>query len=639
MICVSVQPAQVGAAQEGNKGGEGFVMTERITSDLNLTHGATAISPGVAQGLTVEQLLYGVIVLAATAVRGGGLGAAPLTPDESAAAWSAWLAANAATLAGAPAPASALYYGVQSLIFWLFGSGDTLARLLPMLASVATVALPWFWRDWIGRYPALVLAAILALDPWLTAWGRRADATAIVILLALLVLTACWRWRAAASPGAAKRWERVGAVALAFLVAGGPWAWGMFPVLIFYVLIYRWPGRERPLARTTAIWFGAALALALTGFALRPEAVTALSASLTVWINDLSGQHTANPLSWPFMRLLLDQPLLAIFGPLGLLRLWRRSGPAGDRRLASFVSAWLAWGLLLWLLPGRPPAALPLVGLPLAIAAATLIGWALAQPWRDFTGLELATLVLVQTVLVIAGALWLAALVESVVLNQQIWLTSGVIVGLMAVVWVIFGVWAGWRATGQVAIIFYAVLLAALTLRSGWQLNHLSTVAATNGFWPAVTSPDLRLLVQDVERLSSARRGDPHQIDVQVVYDASPDPLLGWHLRAMRNLRHVGVADVSAAPASEPTPGSVSAAPLVIAPTLRNDGLALSDAYIGSDYATVTTWQPALLAPDTGQSDAQLRWTEFWRPRLQWLLYRKASPPPTSATVTLWAER
>jgi hypothetical protein len=56
--------------------------------------------------------------------------------------------------------------------------------------------------------------------------------------------------------------------------------------------------------------------------------------------------------------------------------------------------------------------------------------------------------------------------------------------------------------------------------------------------------------------------------------------------------------------------------------------LALPDPYIGAEYDTVHRWQPAMLPPasdDAGGRCAQLQWTNFWRPRLQWLLYRKAS--------------
>jgi hypothetical protein len=285
-------------------------------------------------------------------------------------------------------------------------------------------------------------------------------------------------------------------------------------------------------------------------------------------------------------------------------------------------------------------AALPLAGVPLTIAAATLLGRAVAAPWGDLTRLELVTLLVVQSVLVVAALFWLAALVDNVVLNNQLWLTSSLLVALMVGVWVVFGVWAGWRGTGRVALLFYAVVLGLMTVRSSWLLNHTVALMQPNGFWPAVTSPDVRNLVQDVERLSSIRRGDPNQIDMQVVYDVSPDPVLGWQLRAMRNLQHVGAASVESAQ-GDPMPGAAALVlPLVVAPTPRNDTLALPDPYIGARYATVLRWQPAMLPPaSNSEADAQLQWTTFWRPRLQWLLYRKVSTPPAGETVTLWAPR
>ncbi len=93
-----------------------------------------------------------------------------------------------------------------------------------------------------------------------------------------------------------------------------------------FALLYLWPDRTNA-AAIDAVWFGVALALALTGFALRPEAITALSASLTAWIGEIGGATGGNALSWPFLRLLLDQPLLAIVGPLGLAALWLAAPP------------------------------------------------------------------------------------------------------------------------------------------------------------------------------------------------------------------------------------------------------------------------------------------------------------------------
>ena len=654
---------------------------------IDLETAATA-SPAAsaARTLTVEHLLYAIFVATALLIRFVGLGAEPLSPTESAAAWSAWLAINAQSVASAPAPQSALLYGVQSLLFWIAGGGDILARAIPALAGAALVLLPWFWRAWIGRTAALVVAVIFALDPWLMAFSRRSDSAILSIFLALLALTALWQWRVQPDPQRSLRWERTAAVAIALLMTSGPAAWSFLPVLIAFALIFGkmnireaatspsdglFPAghnelqesavekRSSPLAprpsfqnawrpqRSTWLWFGVTLALAATGFALRGEAVPALSASLTAWVSAVAGLEAANPLFWPFLRLLIDQPLLTIFGVLGMVLLWVRppdhlckaSGHAEDgdlltgrQRTVTFLTVWLAWGLLLWLLPGRPPEALPVAGIALAMAAATAIGRLLEQPWGDLTGLELFTLLVVQTVLVVAGSIWLAALADSIILNEQIWLTIGIIIALMIAVWIVFGIWAGWRSTAQVAVLFYAVLLGAWTLRSAWLLNHSSEFMQPDGFWRSHTSSEVRLLVQDVERLSSIRRGDPNQIDMKVVYDVSPDTVLGWHLREMRNLRFVRSIDAVQLDATR--------LPLIVAPTSRNDSLPLPDPYIGSKYDPVYTWHPSLLPAGGGDGlSAQQRWTEVQRPQLRWLLYRKVDSAPAVESVTLWAPR
>lgn len=655
------------------------------TSDLGAVAAKTPAA-SAARTLTVEHLLYAIIIAAALLIRFIGLGAEPLSPAESAAAWSAWLAANAQSVAGAPAPNSALLYGLQSLLFWIVGSSDIWARAIPALAGVALVLLPWFWRAWIGRPAAVVVAILFALDPWLMAFSRRSDSAILSIFLALLALTALWQWRIQLDPRRSLRWERTAAVAVALLLTSGPVMWSFAPVLIAFILIFHnaskpeatgFQGnatptdghnelresapalRPSPLAprlsfldgwrpqRSTWLWFGVTLALAATGFALRGEAVPALSASLTAWVSAVAGLEAANPLAWPFLRLLIDQPLLTIFGVLGLVLLWIRppdylcKAPshaeggdllAGWRRTATFLTVWLAWGLLLWLLPGRPPEALPVAGIALAMAAATAIGRVVERPWGDLTGLELFTLLVVQTVLVVAGSIWLATLADSFIFNEQIWLTIGIIIALMIAVWIVFGIWAGWRSTARVAVVFYAVLLGAWTLRSAWLLNHSPELMQPDGFWRSHTSSEVHLLVQDVERLSSIRRGDPNQIDMQIVYDVSPDAVLGWHLREMRNLRHVRSLDAAQLDAAR--------LPLIVAPTLRNDSLPLPDPYIGSKYDIVYSWQPSML-PASGSDglSAQQRWTDVQRPQLRWLLHRKVDSAPIIESATLWAPR
>ena len=315
------------------------------------------------------------------------------------------------------------------------------------------------------------------------------------------------------------------------------------------------------------------------------------------------------------------------------------------RALALVVWLWLAWALLTWLLPGRQPAVLPLAGLPLAISTGSLAGRVAEESAAGLTSLELFALLAIQIVLAVAGAIWLVALVDSQVVSDQPWFAGFIIIVLAVIVWVMYGFWAGWARMARLAFYFYGVLLLMLTVRSTWQLNQVHGLMQPDGFWPASTSPELRLLVEDVERLSSARRGDPNQADVLVVYDVAPDPVMGWYLRDMRALEHVRGIDASIFQAQEFAAQDAPRWPLIVAPTTRNDALVLPNSYIGSDYDDVVMWDIAMLPQrptDDAASDAQdpqRRWSAYQRPLLRWFMYRKIEEPPTVQSVTLWAAR
>jgi hypothetical protein len=641
-----------------------------------------------AAGLTVEHGLYLLLLVVAFGLRFLNLGAAPLMPLEAAQSWGAWLAATGTAVSGAPAPVSALFYGLQSLLFFVAGGSDVLARLLGALAGTALVLLPWWWRSWLGRGGALVVALLLAIDPWLTTLARTADGVGLTLFLGLLTLTALWWWRAAdagspvqPAPAASLVWERNLAVALGLLLVSGPQAWSWVPVLAAFAWIYR---RYAMPHRTTWLWFGLALLLGASGLLARPEGIGAVGTSLTTWLGQWSGDFAAGAapyqlaVAWPFQRLLLDQLLLAVFGVLGLLLLASGRGlpvvgtqagadpslvdPAADdlrsagrrsaRQLALFLGVWLVWGIVLALLPGRSPFVLPMLGLPLAIAAGTAIAYLVALPMGDVTGLEVGILLGVAAVLIIAGVVWLAMVVESLTYDTRLVVTALLLVALVALVWIIFGFWAGWRTAGKLAGLFFAGILLLVSVRSGWMLNHLGGQMAPNGFFPVVTLPEARLLPLDMQRISSLRNDDPFEAPVQVVTAGQPpDPLVGWLLRDMRQLTWVTAPDPQPPPdPNNPLPLAPGATALVVAPYGMEQDRGL-EGLLGARYPLTMRWDPAQLPslPEpAGTSDglpaeelAQLRadqaWSQATRPQLEWLLYRTVRNTPAVDGVTLWA--
>jgi hypothetical protein len=415
----------------------------------------------------------------------------------------------------------------------------------------------------------------------------------------------------------------------------------------------------------------AALLLGATGLLARPEAVGAVGTSLTAWLAQWQGDFGAGAApyllgsGWPFLRLLVDQLLLVVFGLLGFALLVtgrglpptgeppNEAGAAGDaRRLALFLGLWLGWGLVLALLPGRSPFVLPMVGLPLLIAAATAIAYLFSLPLREADGLEVAVLLAVAGVLVIAQTVWLALIVESFTYDARLVITAALLLALIALVWVAFGFWAGWQAAGKLAGIFLAAVLLLVSVRSAWTLSHLGSQMSPNGFFPETTLPEARLLPLDVQRISSQRSNDSYEMPVQIVTAGRPpDPLVSWLLRDMRRLAFVTTPSTGLQVDDESAvPGGSGVTPLVVAPFGMEQDRSLAG-MIGARYPLTMRWEPSQLPslpePDTAAAGlpaeelARLRadqaWSQATRPALEWLLYRTVRTAPAVNGVTLWA--
>lgn len=65
-----------------------------------------------------------------------------------------------------------VYTGLTGWLFFLFGSGNLLARLLPAIVGATLVLLPWAWRDRLGQKTALILSFGLAFEPTYLLFSR-----------------------------------------------------------------------------------------------------------------------------------------------------------------------------------------------------------------------------------------------------------------------------------------------------------------------------------------------------------------------------------------------------------------------------------------------------------------------------------
>lgn len=632
------------------------------------TQGLAAVS--FAAWLTVERLLYALALVVAGIMRFWNLGSAPLQPMEAANAWAAYLAAQGQSVADAPAPTSALLYGVQWLLYWIGVDGDAGPRLAGAGAGMLLVSAVWCWRSWIGRGAALALVWIVALDPWLVAISRLADGAALGLALGLVTLGGMMRVASSMNGGERTIWPRVSAMAAGLLMVSGVLAWSWLPVLGLFAWLYRRPLREAGLfSRQSAVWGAVAAVLGATCGLARVDGVAAIGTSLSAWLAQIIGpvQYSAG---WPWVRLVVDEPLPAVLGLMGLVVMTVR-GRAGamaapgsaPRRV--FLWGWLAWGMLLWVLPGRSPLALPMVGLPLLVGASWAFADLVGRRPDDLDWREASALVATLSVLMISGSFWAIAFFFNRTYDPVMAQATAVIFLLTGAILAIYAFWANRRHAAWMALLLVVVVLGLSTLRSGHLLNHVSDPGKMDGFYARVTHPEIRLLVDDLETLSAHRTGTPHQLPVliQVASDraasgellaAVPDPVLGWYTRAMVNVEW---APVPAPAASVNDLGEPTSAVQAVAITLMGDaqaegedadarsGNSLPSGYVGSKYQIEVSWLPnrAALSRASGVDDTVAdgiagRWSPWVQPLARWLIYRDVVGSVATRDVVMWVQ-
>lgn len=608
--------------------------------------------------LTVERALYGLILLLAIGLRFFLLTDQPLNGLEATNAWGAWLVAAGNDLNTEIAPDSPLLHTLYTLSFWLFGAGEVVARAIPALCGVATIWLLWYWRSWFGRLGVLVAVFLLAINPWFTLYSRLADSTALTILLGILSLTALIRLTDfttvqnsvdEAAPSAIQSteqairiWQQTFAMGLGLLLISGPQMWSWLVVLVAYILLVLPATARDSLLGRPALWVvtGAVAVVGATGFLALPMGLGALSTSLTVWLSQLTGsEESTYTLGWVLIRLLTDNLLIVTFGLMSLFWGWRYQSKS--KGLLPFLSVWLLWGVLLLLVPGRGPLALAMVGLPLLLFAAQGLSGLIADAQSDVQWQENSILLLVLAILFVSFTFFLATFSNTQTLDVSLARTLSLILFLGLLLVVAYALWIDGRQARLVIGGGVAAVLMLWTLSSCWSLNHHNGLMHPDGFFATYTNPDVRVLADAVETLSAQRHGDATELPLQVAMDGSPDPVLGWYLRDMRNLSWV------LAPGTTETGES----PSVVITLPDSTGISgLSTSYLGTTYAVQTHWLPARLtaaevafepAPDSGflettQARMGARWTARTRKLWRWIIYHEVETLPPSDEVTLW---
>ena len=161
------------------------------------------------------------VMILSAALRLIGLGSASLTMNE------AEIAMRALHLFENGSGGQLLYTMPSSLLFSLFGSSEFTARLFPSLMGILLSGLPLFLYKKTGFQRACLLSFLLAVDPVLLFWSKRADAVlpAIAMMSAAFVLLTLGKKTAALTcvlislSGGERAWPAAAVLALCIAVS------------------------------------------------------------------------------------------------------------------------------------------------------------------------------------------------------------------------------------------------------------------------------------------------------------------------------------------------------------------------------------------------------------------------------------
>jgi len=465
----------------------------------------------------------GVVIVAALA-RLPALGAIPLRLPDSERAFSAWQVAQGRL---PDAWNGDIAQTLTAAFFKLFGTSDGLARLAAALLGIGLVATCWWLRPFAGRAPALIAALLIALSPACVAVARSLSPYGAGALFAVAATAALFSFLDRPRPEPLA--YLAGILGLGFATDASFLVFLLVAVL-FCLIEGAWRG-DAALAGAGAflrehrqiffslvpIWLGGFL-LATTHFGLAPDRLRA--AAFRSW-SDAFGGSGGIPWHFPFDTLLAYEPLLLGGGVAGILIIWLRPWNEGQSLFDRWLLYWIAGALLFVLLaPNREMGQLPMLLVPLALAAGVAVARGLARSvWGDLRIAALPALIALAAFVYVLFMLE-SSTVQMTLPNEQVIALIVLLAGGVGLL-ILGAVWAGGSAPTYLTV-------WGLVFGFAFALHALTTVGFGAGdefLLGPVAAQDAPAFGQEVTRIGPSLSG-PVSLTPNL---AQP---LNWYTRA-----------------------------------------------------------------------------------------------------------
>ena len=468
------------------------------------------------------------------------LGVLPLGDLEASIALQALAASRHETVTFGP---FAAYVGLTGLDFNLFVAGNFMARFWFAFSGALLVFVPWLFRERIGRWPALLLAMVLAISPEMVGLSRLIGSPMMAFVFLFLALGLFLRRKPILSGGA-----------LALALMSGPAFWMGLVILGLTVLIDHFlikddplfeldlPADRRGFWRRFGIAFAATVIVVGTGFTLAPANLSGVLGGLVTFVQGFVAPRT---------QLLYQIPLALVAYTVEalLLGVWGSVRAILVRdRLGIFLLVWWVVGLIFILLyPAGQATDIIWVTLPLWLLTVRTMFFAWQLPDENRIIMVLTTIFVVVIsafMLLIFRGLINVTLVANLRLNYFLALIGGSVLLVAVVLLVSYG-WSH-----EVAL---SGLLTGLTIVCSVGLLALSvhsTGLAPERSWELwmpqesqVTTIWLTETIDDIEDWNTSGVGP-----IEIVVAGFDRPSLRWLLRDKPSATFVS----SAVPQSQP---------------------------------------------------------------------------------------
>ncbi len=438
---------------------------------------------------------------------------------------------------------SPAYQVLTGLAFTFSRADDSTARWASAVAGAALLLTPLLVRRQIGRVPALMATLLLGISPTLWAASRTAGGSAIAtlgILAAVLFLV-----RARAEARGNLEWA-AGMLGLA-AVAGqagliGLTTLGVGSGALVYIrrrrsnphpdraVAYPWPATFPSDALLRSLLLAGLVGLGLaSGLGFFAGALRGVFSEIGAWVEGWFSP-SGIPAASVLLQLPAYEPLLLVFGVVGLLRAVRKGNP-----LETWFAVWAVGAvLLIGLYPGRRPEDVVWAVIPLAFLAAneasTLIDRVLrARPAWLLVGFVGAVVALSAFSYLQLEAFERGPDAFQSFLGMPLLLMLALMgIGLAAAAIVLLGI--GWSKELAITVTGAAglIVLTMLSLSAGGRLNLAE--ASARELWRAQASTlELRGLAETLDTLSKATTGRSAVIPLLLADRSTPG--LAWTLR------------------------------------------------------------------------------------------------------------